>query len=114
MHQARHQRHPDGQVDPPWLERCWELLVENLDAAYLGMPVLLDRDTTQFEECSIGVFVEMLSGNVAVVNLTGEKKSRKSRIGVIPIELLLLPSLDDRYDEDSEYTRCYNRLFSTC
>lgn len=78
----------------------WDLLVKNMDDVRAGMPILLDRATHNFEECSIGVFVELLPGHVAVVALTNEAKSDDARLGVIPIELLLLPSREDSDNEN--------------
>jgi len=79
--------------------KSWNLIACHLDSTYAGMPVLLDRETEHFEECSIGVLVKMLPGHVALVALTTERKSRKARLGILPIELLLLPSLDDSDNE---------------
>lgn len=63
------------------------------------MPVLLDRATEHFDECSRGACVKTLLGQVALAALTRERKSRNARVGIIPLELLLLPSIEDSHNE---------------
>ena len=65
--------------------------------AYLYL--LLDRNTDHFVECSIGIVAEILPGNVALVALTHDRKCKKAVVGVIPLELLLIPCSSDSDNE---------------
>ena len=54
-----------------------------------------ERDTVNLEECSLGVFIEMLPGHLGFVVLTDEKSKRNPIAAAIPIELLLIPEIEE-------------------
>ena len=68
----------------------WDLALNDMESLQHGHPILLDRATDHFEECSRGIFLELLPHNLAMVALA-KQASCVPRMGVIPLELLCVP-----------------------